>query len=251
MLIINNGANYAGMPVYGNIAAANHLVFGLRATNPSNTVNLSSKAGKAGVTANTATYTNQGLQGAANEFVQTDFAPTDVGDMTIKAVADFKDLPIDTTATVPLLGDYNGNTGTAIVLRTIANGSNFDYQVRFFVAVKTASGAYAPRSSRIDVITNAVIPTTGVLNIWARINTVAGTVGVKVDNQEWVDLRYSDSDYADRGDGNWQIGSTPEWPHIGGTKVVTPEVLVWDKLLSSAEIEQQNKLSQRWLSTIA
>ena len=247
MLIVNNSANFSGMPAFGGIALSPNLVFGLRATSPTNTVNLSDKPNKAVITSNTVKYSTAGIIGNNVNFLGTSFKPPATS-LTFKTVCKFTDMPIDAPVVIGVLGDLTGDAGIGLILSVTPNGSNFDYELRLYTG---ANNGTSLRTARYKFATNVKISASATLNIWAKIDDATDTTYIKVNDGPWIESRFTGDDLANRADGNWLIGKTPRFATSAGTNVLISEVLVWDKILTSAEIDQQNKLSQRWLSTLA
>lgn len=247
MLIINNAANFANMPAFGGIALAQNLLFGLRANSPINTVNLSDKANKAVITSNTVKYSTAGIIGNNTNFLGTSFKPPATS-LTIKSVIKFKDMPVDLPVVIGVFGDLVGNSGIGLLLSTIANSTNFDYELRLYVGANNGTNL---RNPRFKFAVDKKITDSETLNVWIKIDDDADTISLKVGDSAWMSFVFSRDNLANRADGNWQIGRVPRFDTGLSSSVIISELLVWDKILTNAEVEQQNKLSQRWLSTLA
>lgn len=247
MLIINNAANFTNMPAFGGIALAQNLLFGLRMNSPTNTVNLSDKANKAVITNNTASYSPSGMVGSNSGFLATNFTPPSKS-LTIKSVIKFKDMPVDAPVVIGVFGDLTGDSGIGLLLSTSANSTNFDYELRLYVGANNGANL---RNPRFKFAVNKKIKDSETLNVWIRIDDDADTISLKVGDSAWMPSVFSGDNLANRADGNWQIGRLPRFDTGLSSSVIISELLVWDKILTNAEVEQQNKLSQRWLSTLS
>ncbi|MGB6825976.1 hypothetical protein [Psychrobacter sp.] len=247
MLIVNNSANFSSMPAFGGIALSPNLVFGLRATSPTNTVNLSDKPDKAVITSNTVKYSTAGIIGNSTNFLGTSFAPPSKS-LTIKSVIKFKGMPVDSPVVIGVFGDLIGNSGIGLLLSTIANNANFDYELRLYVGANNGTNL---RNPRFKFAVDKKITDSETLNVWIKIDDDADTISLKVGDSAWMSFVFSGDNLANRADGNWQIGRLPRFDTGLSSSVIISELLVWDKILTSAEIDQQDKLSQRWLSTLA
>ncbi|WP_227430378.1 hypothetical protein [Psychrobacter sp. I-STPA6b] len=247
MLIVNNSANFTNMPAFGGIGQAQNLVFGLRATSPTNTINLSDKANKAVITKNTVKYSSTGIIGGVDEYLQTDLVPTSPN-LTIKCVCKFKDLPTDKGLIVGIAGGLDGNNGVALMMASVQNGSNYNYELRLYAS---ANSAAVLRSVRHVFATNKKLTVSDELKIWAKIDNTTDTIYIKVNDAEWQTTKFTGDDYSNRNDTPWRIGSVPRFATTDSARVIISELLVWDKILTDTEIEQQDKLSQRWLSTLS
>ena len=252
MLIVNKSSsvNYVNAPAYGGIALAQNLVFGLRPTNPANTINLADGPDKSIITSNTAEYSSKGIIGSASRYIDTDFAPKSDSIM-IKAVMQFVRMRTDQGLIVSVLGGLDRGTtrGTGIWMTTIANGSNFDYELR--LESTALNGARLVRRVGQKFMINQKVTDSQLLNVWCQVNDATGEIRIKINDNDWASFRVSADDYSQRNEMPWRIGLLPTMSSNDNAGVEISEVLVWDKILTSAEIDQQNKLSQRWLSTLA
>lgn len=246
MIIVNNTANFANAPAFGLIANAENLIFGLRANSPFNTVNLSNRADRAAITKNTAEYSTEGMVCRNEKFLQTNFIPTSAS-LTVKSVIKLVDMPL-TGALVGIYGDHDGTNGVALMMTTLANGSNFDYELRFYVAAKDKNNTVVLRSARYKFAVNQKLSTTSDMNVWAKIDDNTDTVSIKVDGNAWVDVKFTGDDLSARNNASWRIGSVPEYTNTADSGVIISELLVWNKSLTATEITEQNELSQIWQS---
>lgn len=246
MIIVNNTANFANAPAFGLIANAENLIFGLRVNSLFNTVNLSNRADRAAITKNTAEYSTDGMIGRNGKFLLTNFVPTSPS-LTIKSIIKLIDMPL-TGAILGIFGDHDGTNGTAMMMTTVANGTNFDYELRIYVAAKAGNGATVLRLARYKFAVNQKLSTTGLMNVWAKIDDNTDTVSIKVDGNAWVDVKFTGDNLSARNDAAWQIGAVPKYTNTGNAGVIIKELLIWNKALTATEIAQQNELSNIWQS---
>lgn len=242
MIIIDNNANYSRMPSFGNIANAKNLKFALRANNPINLVDVSPENHQ--LASKGVTY-GDGVVGGEGRYVETDFDIGTLNDVTIKAIAKAVDIGGASKKTW-VCGDTSSNSGLGIMITSIANGSDYGVEVRFYVSALATTGVRTMRAAKKVVISNQTAKDTPFLNIWARINTATKRLHLRVGGVDITPYGFSNEDYGNRNGGNLKVCDADLF--TSDCDIDVKELLVWDKFLSDSEIAEQDDLSNMFFS---
>ncbi|MEG9475792.1 hypothetical protein QMO40_06915 [Mannheimia bovis] len=248
MYVVNNSADFKGMPAFGGIVRYTDLIFGLRSNNPKNMINLADQVNNTKITSNKAIFTQKGIKGMPGKHIETDFTTNGVHSLTIKAVAKMYDAN-GTSKIGWVCGSLTDNGGIGLMITNVpaSQPNKYHYAVRLYVNIGTPGGRIQ-RFINYRFASDLDLTATDDLHIIAQIDAELKEMRMNVNNLGWQKLQALTDDWSLRNDSNWHIFNSPRFS--GNTEVEVFELLIWQGLLSQRELAQQDQLSSRYLNAL-